>query len=97
VNDLAAKGIAMAQTKLARALALVRDLDREQLRQVQRAVAEQLALRAGATPEDLFEHAILESGLVKEIKIPPPRDESKRPLVEIKGKPLSETIIEERR
>jgi hypothetical protein len=87
----------MAQSKLDRILAQVRELDEEQLRQVQRAVIEQLARRAEATDRDRFHLALLESGLVKEIKMPLPRDESTRPLVEIKGKPLSETIIEERR
>jgi hypothetical protein len=87
----------MAQSKLDRILALVRDLNEEQLRQVQRAVIEQPARRAEATAEDRFNLALLGSGLVKELKMPLPRDESTRPLVEVKGKPLSETIIGERR
>ena len=47
--------------------------------------------------ERLWEQAMLDSGFVN--RIPPPRDPSKadRLLIKVLGKPVSETIIEERR
>ena len=50
-----------------------------------------------ADKEKAFDLALLASGLVK--RLAPPRDLSKadRPLIAVQGKPVSETIIEERR
>ncbi len=47
--------------------------------------------------ERLWEQAMLDSGFLT--RITPPRDPSKsdRPLIKVLGKPVSETIIEERR
>jgi hypothetical protein len=56
------------------------------------------ALRVNdAEKEKAFEQAVLASGLMK--RIPPPRDPKTagRPLITVYGKPVSETIIEERR
>ncbi|WP_013320858.1 hypothetical protein [Gloeothece verrucosa] len=44
-----------------------------------------------------FYQALLESGLVKQIKNPTYDEPTKRKLLEVQGKPVSETIIEERR
>ena len=41
--------------------------------------------------------ALIAAGVVKQIKAVPPRVHKERPLVPIQGKPLPETIIEERR
>ena len=50
-----------------------------------------------AAKEEAFHQALLASGLVTHII--PPRDPSKaeRPVFEVQGEPLSETIIRERR
>lgn len=50
-----------------------------------------------AAKEEAFHRALLASGLVTHII--PPRDPSKaeRPVFEVQGEPLSETIIRERR
>lgn len=47
--------------------------------------------------EKAFRQALLSSGLVK--RLAPPRDPATadRPLIEVQGKPISETIIDERR
>ena len=45
----------------------------------------------------LFHAALLASGLVKEIKPPPLAGRSQRRLIQVQGKPVSQTIIEERR
>jgi hypothetical protein len=51
-------------------------------------------------PEDLHRRlhlALYEAGLVSDINPPHRKKRERRPPIEIKGKPLSETIIEDRR
>ena len=45
---------------------------------------------------EVFHQILLSQGLVKEVKKPHVADTVERQLIEIKGKPVSETIIEER-
>jgi hypothetical protein len=48
--------------------------------------------------EELFKQELLSAGLLAEIKAPIHSPElGERTLIEVRGKPLSETIIEERR
>ena len=49
------------------------------------------------TKLETFHQALFVSGLVKTFKTPPATNATKRRLIEVKGKPVSETIIEERR
>ena len=53
--------------------------------------------RTDEEKEMLLDQIMLEKGLIS--RIPPPRDPSKaeRPIFHVSGKPLSETIMEERR
>lgn len=44
-----------------------------------------------------IQRALFEAGLVSEIKPPVKRPRERAPLIKIKGKPLSETVIEDRR
>ena len=44
-----------------------------------------------------IQRALYEAGLIREIKPPAKRPRGRRPPIKIKGKPLSETIIEDRR
>lgn len=44
----------------------------------------------------VFHKVLLSQGLVKEVKNPPVTDTIERHLIEVKGKPVSQTIIEER-
>jgi hypothetical protein len=44
-----------------------------------------------------IQHALFEAGLVSEIKPPVKRPRERTPPIKIKGKPLSETVIEDRR
>ena len=53
-------------------------------------------LQAGDLDQRL-QRALYEAGLVSEIKPRVKRPRVRRPLIKIKGKPLSETIIEDRR
>ncbi len=47
--------------------------------------------------EDRFKRKLVEVGLLSEIKIPRVKLDGDRTPIRVKGKPLSETIIEERR
>jgi hypothetical protein len=87
----------MAQAILTRILADIRTLELDELPSVERAVQERLET-AGYSPEEWKAmQSLVTSSLLKEIK---PR--SRENVVEftpvaIKGKPLSENILEERR
>lgn len=54
---------------------------------------------ASTSLEDLFKQRLLEAGLISEIprRLPAPEHLRDFKPVEVKGKPVSETIIEERR
>ena len=51
------------------------------------------------SPEDRLDQLLLEAGVISEIpkRLPPPEHLRDFKPVEVKGKPVSETIIEERR
>ena len=54
---------------------------------------------ASMSPEDLLEQRLLEAGVISEIpkRLPTPEHLRDFKPIEVKGKPVSETIIEERR
>ena len=64
--------------------------DRYHLRQLLRAQEE-------ADKLGVFHQILLSKGLVKEVKNPPVTDTIERQLIEVKGEPVSQTIIEERK
>ena len=84
-----------------------RDLPPQQQAELRRRL-EMLAGKGSVRPEDetrqrrqdlreRIHHALYEAGLVRAIDPPVRRVRERRPPIEIKGKPLSETIIEDRR
>jgi hypothetical protein len=87
----------MAKVTVAQALELVEQLDADGLRQIRQAIDGRLNEETEAAARDAFHEALLASGLVKELKPAQSRTERERPLVPIEGRPLSETILEERR
>jgi hypothetical protein len=87
----------MAQVTLERILKEINTLEPEELLQVQRAVQARLAPAGYSHEEEGVLQEMLKVGLLTEIK---PRRTDRQgvyPLVPIQGKPLSETIREERR
>ncbi|WP_409867265.1 hypothetical protein [Microcystis sp.] len=50
-----------------------------------------------AEKQAVFHQSLLDAGLVKQIKRPSSQPITERRLIKIEGKPISETIIEERR
>src|SRR5436309_2481412 len=87
----------MAQATLTRILEDIRTLELDELPSVERAVQERLETAAYSPEEWRAMQALVKSSLLKEIK-PRRRDkEVEFAPVQIQGKPLSETIVEERR
>jgi len=61
------------------------------------ALLAEVLLREDAEKEESLKKALLAAGVIK--RIAPPRDPTTadRPLIEVPGKPVSETLLEERR
>jgi hypothetical protein len=87
----------MAEAAVTRALEILQELSVEELRQVRSALEERMRQEGEAAAQGAFHQALLAAGLVKELKAGPSRVHGERPLVPIQGRPLSETIVEERR
>ena len=88
-------------TKLEQILQDVRALSPEDQQQLCRILAETLPAfqTVAPAPEATFQQQLVAAGLLREIKRPtatqvPP---ARRPRVTVQGKPLSATVIEERR
>jgi hypothetical protein len=87
----------MAQATLIRVLADISDLELSELRSVEHAIQARLEL-AGYTPEEWQAmQTLVDAGLMKEIKPRCTQRTIEFTPVPIQGKPLSETIVEERR
>ncbi len=87
----------MAQTTLYEILDQLRTLEPEELRRLERAVCSHLGPQAESTKREAFHQALLASGLVKQIKPPRQDRDAERRLIEVQGRPVSETIVAERR
>ncbi len=87
----------MAQTMLQQILEYIKTLDSDELLQLHRAVQERLASQEETRRRQAFYQALLASGLVRHIKTPLLMEVSQRRLARVQGKPVSQTIIEERR
>ncbi len=89
----------MADVTLEKVLEEVKALPAEEQRQLRESLDTLLDSGAPASIEDQLEQRLFEAGLLSEIKAQsealPPRQNRK--LIEVQGKPVSETIIEERR
>ena len=80
----------MRMQDIAEAIKTLSPTDRHHLRKLLREQDE-------ANNLAVFHQALLSQGLVKEVKKPGVTATIERRLIEIKGKPVSETIIEERK
>lgn len=86
----------MAQAILNPILAQLETLARDELQQLNQAIQIYLDKQEEIHPTK-FHEALLTNGLVKQIKQPSQGRLIQRRLIQIQGKPVSETIIEERR
>ena len=80
----------MRMQEIAEAIKTLSPTDRYHLRRLLKAQDE-------ADKLEVFHQVLQSKGLVKEVKNPPVTDTIERQLIEVKGKPVSETIIEERK
>jgi hypothetical protein len=87
----------MAQATLKRVLKDIEALDLSELGRVERAVKERLETAGYSAEEWTAMQALVVAGLIKEIKPRSQKSLTDYVPVPILGKPLSETVIEERR
>ena len=87
----------MAETTLDTILEAVQTLTLDEQRRLRSSLDQRLAVQDEAARMEAFHQALIKSGLVTAIKPPTAAEIGERRLIEVKGKPLSETIIEERR
>lgn len=87
----------MSDMTLETILKAVQTLTSDEQRQLRAQLDERIGQqREGENKIQAFHQSLLASGLVTANKAKQPGDAGKRRLIEVKGKPLSETIIEER-
>lgn len=87
----------MAQAILNQILDQLETLELEELQQLNQAIQRYLADKEETPQQATFHQALLASGLVKQLKQPSYTRQTERRLIQVQGKPVSETIIEERR
>lgn len=89
----------MATTTLGRMLDEVKRLSPDEQRQLREAIDRLLSTPSAPPTEEQFEQELVESGLLDEVPLLPGLGEPvpERKPIDVKGKPLSETIVEERR
>jgi hypothetical protein len=87
----------MATTTLNQILKQLETLEIEEIKQLNETVQKYLAEREDTLKKAAFHQALINSGLVKQIKHPAYQAIAEEKLIDIEGKPVSETIIEERR
>ena len=87
----------MSQATLNQILDQLQALEASELQQLSQAI--QLYLSAGeiSAKQVAFHRALVESGLVRQIKHPVWQPETRQPLVQVKDGAVSQTILEERR
>ena len=85
----------MSQTILSQMLDKLQFLEPVELQQLDRAIQQYLIEREQAAKQIAFHQALVDSGLVRQIK-KVSHQPRRRQLIQIQGKPSSETIIEER-
>jgi hypothetical protein len=87
----------MSSANLNKVLEAVKSLTLDEQCQLRARLDEQLDQKGERVQMQDFHQALMASGLVRAIRVPDPGTSSQRRLIDVKGKPLSQTIIEERR
>ncbi|MBW4668079.1 MAG: hypothetical protein KME60_11810 [Cyanomargarita calcarea GSE-NOS-MK-12-04C] len=87
----------MAQTTLNQILDQLEALDLEELRQLNQTIQKYLANKETTDKQAAFHQDLIDSGLVKQIKYTNYEPIAERRPIQAEGKPVSETITEERR
>ncbi|MBD2360812.1 hypothetical protein H6G36_06370 [Anabaena minutissima FACHB-250] len=87
----------MSAETLHQILKQLETLEIEELQQLNQTLQKHLANKDENHKQAAFHQALLDAGLVKHIKHPSYELITERQLIHVEGKPISETIIEERR
>lgn len=87
----------MAIETLNQILKQLETLELEELQQLNQTIKKYLADKEETIKHAAFHQALIDSGLVKQIKHPAYESITERRLIHVEGKPVSESIIEERR
>ncbi|MBW4641571.1 MAG: hypothetical protein KME23_00820 [Goleter apudmare HA4340-LM2] len=87
----------MARIILNQILEQLETLEIAELQQLNQTIQKYLANKEETVKQAAFHQDLIDSGLVKQIKHPAYEAITERRLIQIEGKPVSETIIEERR
>ena len=87
----------MTQAILTQILNQLETLELKELQQLNQKIQQYLMDKEEADKQALFHQSLLDARLVKQIKRPSSQPITERRLIKIEGKPISETIIEERR
>ena len=87
----------MAITTLKEILNQLDNLETQELQELNLTLQKYLKQREEFVKKAGFHQALIDLGLVKQIKYPTYGERGERQLIEVEGKPVSETIIEERR
>jgi hypothetical protein len=90
-------GAAMRRGALTAVLKTIEALEPEELQQVQQAVQARLGQKRYPPEEERFLQALLDAGVIREIKPPRSTPVGERRRIQASGKPVSETLLEERR
>ncbi|NMG18928.1 hypothetical protein [Brasilonema bromeliae] len=87
----------MAQETLKQILNQLETLEIQELQQLHQTIQRYLAEKETTNKQAAFHQALIDAGLVKQIKHPSYDLISERRLIQVEGKPVSETIIAESR
>jgi hypothetical protein len=87
----------MALETLNQIIKQLETLQIEELQQLNQTIQKYLINKEENLKQAAFHQALIDSGLVKQIKHPSYEPITERRLIYVEGKPISETIIEERR
>jgi hypothetical protein len=87
----------MAKATLDRIIEEIKTLDAEEWRRLREALDTMAAPSEEAHKREALRQALRAAGLVTQMRQPRAADTPNRRLIEVQGKPVSETIIEERR
>ncbi|MFB2923021.1 hypothetical protein [Aerosakkonema funiforme] len=87
----------MAVTTLNQIIKQLDTLEIEEIKELNQIIQKYLTKREEALNKSAFHQALINSGLVKQIKHPAYQPIAERNLIQVEGKSVSETIIEERR
>jgi hypothetical protein len=86
----------MTQSTLVKIINQLETLEPKELEQLSQAIQTRLNVTDSSKKMTKFYESLLSSGFIRQVKSPL-LGQIRQPLIEVKGKPISETIIEERR